>query len=101
MLGGTIGAEAATPTEVEPAPEPLINDLREAVPQGHSAIVLPAASSHVDAMLSALGKLVGEEVLRHPLTVEQASAIVESLSAAPPASRGPSLQGDEPVPPPR
>jgi len=92
VLGGIIGAETGKPTELEPEPELLINELREAVPSGHSAIALLAEPAHVDAMLSALVAL-GEsrqvDVVRRPLTAEQASALIASVAADPPASRGP------------
>ena len=94
VLGLTIGAVAKKPTEVEPAPEPLTDELREAVPGGYSAIVLLAAPAHVDAMLSVLGESDGE-VLRRSLTVEQASALLQSVSEFALASSGPSEQGDD------
>src|ERR1700728_704459 len=55
VLGGIIGAEKGKPTEVEAEPKSLVDELREAVPSGHSAIALLADPEHVDAMLSALG----------------------------------------------
>jgi uncharacterized membrane protein len=87
VLGGITGAETGKPTELEPEPELLVNELREAVPSGHSAIALLAEPAHVDAMLSALGESDHAAVVRRSLTAEQASALVASVAADPPASR--------------
>jgi uncharacterized membrane protein len=94
VLGGIIGAETGTPTEVEPEPEPLIDELRKAVPSGHSAIALLADPAGVDDMLSALGDSDKVVVVRRSLTAEQTSALIASLTADPPASRGPIGKGE-------
>jgi uncharacterized membrane protein len=94
VLGGIIGAETAKPTEVEPEPELLVDELRKAVPSGHSAIALLADPAHVDAMLSALGESDQITVVRRTLTAEQASSLIASVAADPPASRGPTVKGD-------
>jgi uncharacterized membrane protein len=94
VLGGIIGAETGKPTELEPEPQLLIDELRQAVPSGHSAIALLAEPGHVDAMLSALGESHQVAVVRRPLTAEQASALIASTVADPPASRGPTEKGD-------
>lgn len=93
VLGGITGAEVGEPTEQEPEPELLIDELRKAVPSHHSAIALLAEPAHVDAMLSALGESGQVTALRHTLTAEQASALVASVAADPPASRGPTKKG--------
>lgn len=92
-LGGTIGSQIARPTETEAEPEPLVKELRDAVPRGHSAIALLAAPEHVDAMLTALDEK-HESVLRRTLTVGEAAAILASVSTAPDASPGPSRAGE-------
>jgi uncharacterized membrane protein len=89
VLGGLIGAEAGKPTELEAEPELLINELRDAVPRDHSAIALLAEPAHVDDLLSALGDSSNASVVRRPLSAEQASALIASIAADPPASRGP------------
>lgn len=94
VLGGIIGADTGTPTEREPEPELLIDELREAVPSGHSAIVLLAEPTHVDAMLSALEKSDDGVVVRRPLTAGQASALIASIATDPPASDGPTVRGE-------
>jgi uncharacterized membrane protein len=85
VLGATVGAETGKPTEVEREPERLIDELRNAVPSGHSAIALLADPSDVDAMLSALSESDHGDVVRRSLTAEQASALIVSLAADPPA----------------
>ena len=92
-LGGTIGSQIARPTETETEPEGLVEELRDAVPRGHSAIALLAAPEHVDAMLAALHEK-HESVLRRTLTVGEAAAILASVSTAPHASSGPSRAGE-------
>jgi uncharacterized membrane protein len=94
VLGGIIGAEAGKPTEVESEPEPLIDELRTAVPRDHSAIALLAEPTHVDAMLSALGESEQVGVVRRALTPEQASALIASVAADPLASPGPTTEGN-------
>jgi uncharacterized membrane protein len=96
VLGGIIGAEAGKPTELEPEPKLLVDELRTAVPRGHSAIALLADPAHVDDMLSALGESGQVVVVRRTLTAEQASALIASIAADPPASRGPTVKGDSP-----
>jgi uncharacterized membrane protein len=92
-LGGIIGGDVGPPTETEWAPEGLVEELRSAVPRGHSAIALLAAPEHVDAMLAALPERKHDPVLRRTLTVAQAAAVLAAVSAAPPASSGPSEGG--------
>jgi uncharacterized membrane protein len=94
VLGGIIGAEAGTPTERESEPELLIDELRHAVPSGHSALALLAEPAHVDAMLSALVESDHAVVVRRSLTAEQASALTASIAGDPPASPGPTAQGE-------
>jgi uncharacterized membrane protein len=94
VLGGIIGAETGKPTELESEPGLLIDELREAVPSGHSAIALLAEPAHVDAMLSALGDSPQAAVVRRQLSAEQASALIASIAADPPASPGPTSKGD-------
>jgi uncharacterized membrane protein len=92
VLGGITGAESGKPSEVEPEPELLINELRAAVPSGHSAIALLADPAHVDAMISALNESDKASVVRRTLTAEQASALLASIAADPPASHGPTAR---------
>lgn len=92
-LGGIIGGDVGRSTETEPEPEGLVDELRAAVPKGHSAIALLAAPGDVDAMLAALDDPRGS-VLRRTLTVEQVAATVAALGSTPLASPGPSAAGD-------
>lgn len=91
-LGGDIGSQVGHPTDVEPEPVDLVEDLRAAVPRGDSAIALLAAAEHVDAMLSSLPEHEGS-VLRRTLTDAQVAGILASVGATPPASSGPSEAG--------
>jgi uncharacterized membrane protein len=97
VLGGTVGAEAGRPTEVEAAPKPLVDALRSSVPNGASAIVLLAAALHVDAMLSALGDADGA-LFRRTLTAEQASALMAMVNRVPMESAGPFEVGQDAAP---
>jgi uncharacterized membrane protein len=92
-LGGIIGGDVGRPTETEPEPEGLVEELRAAVPRGHSAIALLAAPEHVDAMLAVLPEKKHESVLRRTLTVAQAASILASVSQDPQVSDAPSDAG--------
>ena len=93
VLGGVLGSQAGEPSEADPEPEPLVDQLRAAVPLSGSAIVMIAEPRDVDAMLAAIGDS-GGDVIRQSLTAEQAAAVQASLSEAPAASPGPSIEGE-------
>jgi uncharacterized membrane protein len=93
VFGGTVGAVAGRPTEIETEPQMLVDELRGAVPEGGSAVVLLAAPEHVDALLDDLAGAAGE-VTRRALSDGQTAAIESELKAAPIASSGPSQRGD-------
>jgi uncharacterized membrane protein len=93
-VGGIIGAETGKPTEQEQEPELLVDELRTAVPSGHSAIALLADPTHVDALLAALSESDHAVVVRRTLTDEQAAALIASIAGDPPASPGPTVTGD-------
>ena len=97
VAGGVLGAEVGNPDETEPEPGVLVGDLRDVVPEGSSAIVLIAESSHVDAMLSALGD-AGADTVRRTLSDAELAAIEQELSSSPAASPGPREEGDAPPP---
>jgi uncharacterized membrane protein len=92
VFGGTVGAVFGRPSESESEPKPLIDELREAVPTGGSAVVLFASPEHVDAMIAALSGS-GGEITRRSLSDEQTAALESLLRAAPQASSGPTEQG--------
>jgi uncharacterized membrane protein len=96
VLGGIIGSQLGKPSETDAEPEPLAERLRAAVPRPGSAIVLIATAHDVDEMLAAIAQTSGQ-IIRKTLTPEEAAAVQASLSAAPPASPGPSLEGEEAV----
>jgi uncharacterized membrane protein len=85
VVGGVLGAELGAPTDTEPEPELLAEQLRAAVPRSSSAIVLIAASADVDEMLAALGD-GARRVIRRTLTTDETAALEASLRAAPPAA---------------
>jgi uncharacterized membrane protein len=92
VFGGTVGAVVGKPSETASEPKPLIDDLREAVPTGGSAVILFASPEHVDAMLGALAGAGGEPT-RRSLSDEQTFALENLLSSTPHASLGPTEQG--------
>lgn len=85
VLGAILGAETVTPTETEPEPRPLMDQLRSAVPKGHSAIVLLAAPEHVEAMLAAVSDGHGQ-LTRYQLSPEQTLMVRQALAATPEAA---------------
>ena len=85
LLGGIIGGEAGRPDETEAEPEALVEQLRAAVPESSSAVVLIAAASDVDEMIAALGD-GAKQVDRGTLTAAEEAELEASLSAAPPTS---------------
>jgi uncharacterized membrane protein len=96
VFGGIIGSQLGKPSETDAEPEPLAERLRAAVPPPGSAIVLIATADEVDDMLAAIGKTSGQ-VIRKALTPEESAAVQASLSASPPASPGPSLEGEQAI----
>jgi uncharacterized membrane protein len=82
VAGGAIGAEFASPDEVEKQPGALVERLRAEVPQGHSAIVMLAEPDHVEQMLAVLAPL-DADVRRETLSNEELGAIDEALRYAP------------------
>jgi uncharacterized membrane protein len=85
LVGAVIGSRTGSANDVEPEPRQLADQLRAAVPQDSSAIVLIARAADVDEMLVAVGESA-QRVVRQPLAADQAAALEASLSTAPPAS---------------
>lgn len=96
VVGTVLGSQAGGPREADPEPQLLVDQLRAAVPRSGSAIVLIAEPRDVDDMLAAIGDTDGE-VTRQALTADQVAELQAALSATPPASRGPSAQGEQAV----
>lgn len=96
VTGGTIGSQLGKPSATDAEPEPLAEHLRAAVQPPGSAIVLIADANDVDEMIAAIGQTSGQ-VIRKALTPDEAADVQASLSATPPASRGPSPEGEEAV----
>ena len=85
VVGGLIGSQAGKDTEAEPEPEELAMQLRAAVPESSSAIVLIAEAPEVDDMVAAL-RDGAHSLVRRTLTGEEVAGLQASLSDAPPAS---------------
>ncbi|HWF74387.1 MAG TPA: DUF1269 domain-containing protein [Solirubrobacteraceae bacterium] len=96
VVGAIVGSQLRAPTQTEPEPRALVDQLRAALPRPSSAIVMIAPAQDVEEMLSALGDS-GGEVIRQSLTPEQAAALAASLEDAPAESSGPSTQGEQAV----
>jgi uncharacterized membrane protein len=88
LVGALIGAQTGAPDEIEAEPRALADQLRDAVPNGSSAVVLIARAPDVDEMMAALGESA-QAVSRQALSAEQAAALEASLSTAPPVSPEP------------
>jgi uncharacterized membrane protein len=82
MIGGGVGAHVGPAKDTEAEPEELAEQLRNAVPNSSSAIVLVAESPDVDAMVAALGEEV-QELTRRELTAQQQAALEASLGGQP------------------
>jgi hypothetical protein len=91
VLGAAVGGSLGHADEVEPEPERLAAELREAVPVGHSAIVLLAAPDHVDAMLALIGD--GADPTRRLLSDEELKEIELDVASTPLAHGGPQADG--------
>jgi uncharacterized membrane protein len=96
VAGGTIGSQVGRPSETDPEPQALVDQLRAIVPRSGSAIVLIGPDNDVDEMVAAIGD-TGGDVVRQPLTAEQSRALQAALSDSPTASLGPSEAGEEAV----
>jgi uncharacterized membrane protein len=96
VLGAIIGSQAGKPSERDVEPEALVERLRGAVPLSGSAIVSIADADDIDALVAAIGDTSGQ-VTRKALTPDEVAAVQASLSAAPAASPGPSVRGEEAV----
>ena len=95
VLGAMIGSQIVRPSEGDQAPHTLGGEFRNDLPSPGSAIALIGDEQDVDEMLSAL-PLHGA-IIRRTLTPSQAAALEGSLEAAPPASPGPSVAGEQAV----
>jgi uncharacterized membrane protein len=96
VVGAILGSQAGEPTEADPEPRLLVDQLRAAVPRSGSAIVLIAAPRDVDDMLAAIGDTEAE-VTRQALTADQVAALQATLNTTPAASPGPSRQGEQAI----
>jgi uncharacterized membrane protein len=96
VLGALIGSQTGQPSEIDPEPRQLVDQLRDRLPGSVSAIALIAETGDVDEMLTAIGDADGE-VVRQSLTADQVAALEASLGSTPLASPGPSVEGEESI----
>jgi len=96
VLGAIIGSQTGQPNELDHQPPLLGQQLQGYIPTAGSAIVLIAETDDVDEMLTAI-EHSGGNVLRQPLTEDQAAALESSLGSTPRASPGPSSRGEEAI----
>jgi uncharacterized membrane protein len=93
-LGGVIGSQIGKPSEVDPEPALLADQLSAAVPRGSSAMVVIADAQDVDALLVAVND-PRAHVTRKTLSSDEVAALQASLRDAPEASAGPFTEGEE------
>jgi uncharacterized membrane protein len=91
VIGAAVGGSVGHPDEVEPEPENLAAELRDAVPVGHSAIVLLAAPDHVDEMLALIGD--GADLIRRALSDDERREVELDVASSPLAHGGPQAAG--------
>jgi uncharacterized membrane protein len=72
----------------------FFDEVREDVPEGHSAVVLLAAADHVDAFAQAL-EGTDANLVRRTITDDAVARFAQSISDTPPAG-GPPQTGDYP-----
>ncbi len=84
-LGGMIGSQIGSAPDVEREPEAFAEQVRAAVPNSSSAVVLIAERGEVDAMLAAL-EPAAKSVMRRTLSAEETSRLEAALSETPPAA---------------
>ena len=82
LVGGATLGGLETSANAPALHDAFIDEVRADVPQGSSAIILLAASDHVDAMVKSL-EGSGGEVSRHPLSEEAAEALASAVANDP------------------
>lgn len=87
VTGGAVGG-LVEGSHVEELHGGFFDEVREDVPENHSALVLLAAPEHVDGMLAAL-EGDGGEVTRRTLSDNAVAQLTASVSDAPPAASPP------------
>jgi uncharacterized membrane protein len=96
VTGATLGSQFGEPSEVDPEPQLLVDQLRSAVPRSGSGIVVIADAQTVDELLAAVDDS-GDQVTRKSLGPDELAALQASLSSEPAASPGPSTRGEQAV----
>lgn len=94
VLGAIVGSQVGKPTDADPEPQLLADQLRDLVPRSSSAIAVVAEAHDVDEMLAAM-RDGGGEIIRRSLTADQVAALDASLGSTPEAADRPSAEGEE------
>lgn len=94
VIGAALGGSAGHPDEFHPEPASLTAYLRQAVPEGSSAIVLLAAPEHVAEMLEAIGPQA--DVRRRAILDHERELLEREIAVSPAASAGPDVDGESP-----
>jgi uncharacterized membrane protein len=84
LLGTAAGSRTGTPTDVEPEPKSVADQLRDALSPGTSALLMVAERSAVTEMLEAIGPQAAA-VKEGTLTVDAQAALAADLDQAVPA----------------
>jgi hypothetical protein len=85
VAGGTIGGEIHAEENTRPTGE-LFDEVRAAVPEGHSAILAYAPAADIDEMIAAFGDRP-ERVARHTPSSAEEQALLAAVRDAPPAAK--------------
>jgi uncharacterized membrane protein len=89
LVGGGMAGGVANEHSGPRLRSALLDELRNEVPEGHSAVIMMADPGDVDAMVSALqGR--GGRLVRHQLTSEGAEALRDAVAGSPSAATRPS-----------
>jgi uncharacterized membrane protein len=76
VAGGAMGA-SKEPTDGQGVFEPLVEEVKDALPHDSSALILVAENATAEKLVSAVGAK-GRQVLREDLTDEQADQLTQA-----------------------
>ncbi len=82
LAGAVIGSRHGPPTDTEPEPEALADELRAVVPPATSAIVAIGSAPEIDGMLASVSD-GARSITRRTLSEPEQKALEEALDAAP------------------
>lgn len=87
LVGGAAAGGMVQAAEAEQLDGDLFTEVRDAVPEGSSALVLLAERQHVDAMIDALRGTTARVAIRRTLSDDAMAALEAALADAPRVSR--------------